>query len=388
MTTGVELIVARTDMEVDRLAYAWSALPVSYTDAELDYYRALIRTRRDVERPHIVLLRRDGEPAGLVVGRIESVPVVARLGYLAVHRPVLRMLRVSHGGMVDAGDAEVATSLVWAMEDAARAGEADVYLVPAVRLGSPVDRALMEVPSRIRCHPAATTSHYRLVMPPSYDEFLGGRDRKSRYNLRRQASRLEDTFADRLSLEVLDGTDSIDRVFHELGSVAEKTYQRSLGAGFLDTADRRSHVGVSVERGAFRAWLLSIDDRPVAFWQGTARGRTFVLNTAGYAPDFASYGVGAYVQQRMFKDLCDDPAFDVIDFGWGEADYKARFANESWQEHDVMVFAPSVRGLRASVARKGVVGADRAARKLAARAGVAATVKRAWRRRLSRSAAQ
>ena len=74
--------------------------------------------------------------------------------------------------------------------------------------------------------------------------------------------------------------------------VAEKTYQRGLGAGFADTEERRELVKIGLDRGWFRAWLLSIDDRPVAFWQGTAPGPVFFVNSTGFDPAYGSHGVG------------------------------------------------------------------------------------------------
>jgi hypothetical protein len=48
-----------------------------------------------------------------------------------------------------------------------------------------------------------------------------------------------------------------------------------------------------------------------------------------------------------------------------------------------MVFAPTFRGMRASLVRKAVAAADRGARRAATRVGVVGSVKRLWRRRLS-----
>jgi CelD/BcsL family acetyltransferase involved in cellulose biosynthesis len=171
----------------------------------------------------------------------------------------------------------------------------------------------------------------------------------------------------------------------DLEAVAAKTYQRGLGAGFADTDERRDLVRIGLEQGRFRAWLLSIDETPAAFWQGTARGDTFFVNSTGFDPAYGSHGVGTYLQQRMFEDLCADVAIRVVDFGWGDADYKRRFGTESWQEHDVVVFAPSPRGAVVNIVRTLVGGLDRAARRVLAATGRTNRLRRLWRSRLRRA---
>lgn len=144
---------------------------------------------------------------------------------------------------------------------------------------------------------------------------------------------------------------------------------------------------VALARGEFRAWVLSLDGVPIAFWQGIARRRTFVLSNAGYDPVYGKLGVGTYVQLRMFNDLIEDPGVDSVDFGWGDAEYKARFGTESWLEHDVLVFAPSFKGVRVRVLRGAIREIDELARGAAARLGMSNRIKRAWRGRLGRGAA-
>ena len=47
---------------------------------------------------------------------------------------------------------------------------------------------------------------------------------------------------------------------------------------------------------------------------------------------------------RVIEDACADPALDVLDFGPGDAAYKQQFSNESREERNVVVFAPTFRG--------------------------------------------
>ena len=379
--------IARSEGDVAGLADVWRAVGVSYLDADLDFFLASARLRASVERPHVVVVECDGQATGLVVGWLECVPFRCRIGYLTVYRPSLRTLRLTHGGVSGADDSLVAATLVGEIVGTLARGEADAAVVPAVRVGSALDEALKSLPIGVRKQPATPYLHHRLILPPTYEELLASRDRKSRYNLKRQCAQLEQKFGDRLTIDVLADVGSFDRVVHDLDSVARKTYQRGLGAGFIDSPERRELVRLALERGLFCAWLLAIDGCPVAFWQGTHRGRTFFLNSAGYDPELARAGVGTYLQLRMLRDLCGDDNVDVVDFGWGDADYKSRFGNDSWPEYDVTIFAPTFRGTEVALLRRGIVSLDRGARRAAGRIGATRSLKRLWRSQLRRKQA-
>jgi hypothetical protein len=378
-----QALVARSAEEVEATRYAFDALPPPYVDADLDYALAVVRTNPATIRPHVVVLERAGAPVGLAVGRIEGSAFGARLGYFSIYRPRLRVLRIFHGGIAGADDYATAHALVRALDGALRSGEADVLVVPAVRVDSALDHALAETSSPVRRQFfVESTTHRRLVLPSTFDEWLAGRDRKSRYNLKRSGALLEKEFEGRYTVDRFEHPEDFDRIVEHLDRIAAKTYQRGLGAGFADTPERRELVRIALDRGWFRAWVLRIDDEPIAFWQGTVRDGTYFSNNTGYDPAFARFGVGTYVQMKMLEDLCADPSVGVLDFGWGDADYKARFGTESWDERDIVVFAPTIKGIRVNAIRTAVVAADRAARAILERAGVTARVKRAWRARL------
>jgi CelD/BcsL family acetyltransferase involved in cellulose biosynthesis len=373
--------VAATAAEATALRSAWDRLPTSHPDAALDYFLASAATRANVDSPYVVLVEHRGEPSALAVAHLERSRFECRLGYHAVYAPTLSVLRVAHGGIAVAAE-ERCPELVATLEDALRRGVADVLVVPAVRVGSALEEALLAIPRWRRPAPPSPWLHRRLLLPPTFDDLLALRDRKSRYNLRRDAARLEQAFPGEVVVELLREPEDFDRIFALIEPIAATTYQRALGAGFADTPERRALVRQALERGWFRAWVLSVGGAPVAFWQGNVVGSTFFSSSTGYDPAYAKHGVGTYVQLRMFQDLCADPEVEVVDFGWGDADYKARFGTEAWEERDLVVFAPSLRGAWENGVRTIVAGIDAGARTILARAGLTTRVKRAWRARL------
>jgi hypothetical protein len=166
-------------------------------------------------------------------------------------------------------------------------------------------------------------------------------------------------------------------------AVSIKTYQHRLGAGFAADPSERRLIELGAERGWLRAYVLSIDGDPAAFWLGLAYRGTFFTGPTGYDPGLARWRLGTYVLMTMLEDLCADDAVDHVDYGIGGAEYKRHFANESQLEEDDLVFAPSLRGVRINLTRTAILGTIGAARAAADRTPVLRVLKRRWRSRLA-----
>jgi CelD/BcsL family acetyltransferase involved in cellulose biosynthesis len=90
---------------------------------------------------------------------------------------------------------------------------------------------------------------------------------------------------------------------------------------------------------------------------------------------------------RLVEDLCADETVDTVDYGFGDAEYKRRFGSRSWQEEDVLVYAPTARAVRINLVRTALLAAVGVARRVLQRGDALGRVKRGWRKRLSRRSA-
>ena len=67
---------------------------------------------------------------------------------------------------------------------------------------------------------------------------------------------------------------------------------------------------------------------------------------------------------KVIEELCARPGIDRLDFGLGDADYKRHFSTESWSERDLLIFAPTVRGVLRNGMRTAILGGAAAARRV------------------------
>jgi hypothetical protein len=382
--TDATVHVARDGGELEALRPLWDTVPWPRVEADLDFF-PLTLDAGSAARPYAVAVERNGGVTAASMGRLEHTTLPAKLGYRTIYAPRLRSLTVPLGCST-AADESGAAALLDELHAVLRRGEADVLSMLGLRLDSPLHRsALAHADLRRRELFARRTQHWRLELPESYDAFLASRSKSTRESVKRYGKKLEKTFGHRLRLDVLDEPGDLGRILEDLDLVAAKTYQAGLGVAFANAEEQRRKVTLGLERGWFRAWVLYVDEQPVAFWPGYVYNRTFTIGIPGYDPAFAEHRVGTYVQMRLIADLCADDAVDAVDYGRGDAEYKRRFGSESWEEQDVVAFAPTFRAMRVNATRNAVVGAGRGAQAALAKVGLADKVKKRWRERLRRS---
>lgn len=164
-------------------------------------------------------------------------------------------------------------------------------------------------------------------------------------------------------------------------SVARMTYQRGLGVGFVDNEENRQRLALFAHRGQMRVLVLEIHDTPKAYWLGTVYGGVFHSEATGYTTEMAEFEVGTLTFLRLVDELVKE-GVTRFDFGLGDAHYKERFADRSWQETRVHVFSRSFKGqlLRGYLEMFGSM--DDCARRVFQRFGVFDRIKQAWRAQL------
>jgi CelD/BcsL family acetyltransferase involved in cellulose biosynthesis len=373
--------VARTLEELEHLRATWRKLPWEREEAAYEYFTTRLETRPDVIGPLAAVCLVDGRPAGGLAGRLELRRLSTSVGYKVVYAPQVRLLRVVDGGIAGADDPAVLDSLLEPVRTALRDGTADAVELPPAELGSTLLEAFLSLGGTFERQPFVTPWTRRtLELPATFEEFVASRSSNTRWRIRRDARRLAETFGDELRVEIVRDPAGLDRLVLDADRVARSTYQRALGAGFSDTLEQRALAAVGLENGWVRGYLLYLRDEPIAYWLCSTYGGTILIRTAGFDTQYAELRVGLHLLMRVIDDAISDPDLHVLDFGPGDAAYKQQFSNESRQERNVVVFAPTLRGRRLNATRTLVLAPARGARRLLDETGLTDKVKTRWRR--------
>jgi CelD/BcsL family acetyltransferase involved in cellulose biosynthesis len=383
-TPKTRVTVARTFDEVEALRDVWEALPGGVVTTDIDSFLTMLQASEHGATPHVTVVERQGIVQALAAGRLEDTELSAQVGYKTVYSPRVRAITISYGGLLGEVSASTAALLYERLQEALADDAADVVRFRNLRVGSPMHVVATTAPRfSSRQHVSTKTTHWARELPPSYDDFLASLSSRTREGVRRYSRKLEREYGERLTLRRFRKPEQLEQFLAVARTVAEKTYQHSLGAAITEGVALQTLIELAAARDWFRGWVLSIDDKPAAFWHGIAWRNVFSIGVPGYDPAYAHLRIGTYVLMKAIEDLCGDEAVDTLDFGFGDAEYKRRFGTHRWEEEDVLVYAPTFRGLRVNLTRTVVLKSAALARRAGERTPALQNLKRRWRSRLA-----
>lgn len=385
---SVAVRVARTVDEVEALRDAWWALDGDSLPADIDYFLTVARHHPEMDRPHVVVVERDGAPVSIAAAYVQRGWIAHRIGPWAPYRPVVRALTLAYNGIVGDTSDEVIEAITKSLYGSVAAGEADaVHLRFTDPEGPLTDSLTRVVPALRRQHLVPLRPHWGVSIPECPNALLSGMSASTRQSLRRTSRRFERTWGDSMRVEIHHTPDTLDQLSAQVDAIAERSYQYEGAPVLASSPLDRALIELGLERGWFRAYVLSVEDRPIAYWTGFAYGGTFGWRGAtGYDPAFRSHSPGTYLLMRLLEDLCRDDGVSLFDLGGGDVEYKQRIANVYWQEVDVRAFGPGVRNASRALAGTSVNALHAAARRCASLIGARRAPTLARRRRLKADA--
>jgi hypothetical protein len=382
--SGISVRVVRNLEGIEEIRDVWSSWN-RRPNSDIDFYLTVLQHGSQIMRPHVFVLYRGGSPDALLIGRIQDTRLELKIGYRTALRPRVRMLTFINAGFLGNQCSANSKILTEAVRGTLQSGEADVVFFNLLRSDSPLFSCLLLYPGWLsRDHFPSFQPHRGLVLPASKEDFFRGLSPKARKNQKWQAKRLLNDYSGNVRIECFQTTDQLDQAFRDIEHVARKTYQRGLGAGFMDDAFMRQRLLLEAQKGWLRAYVLYVTDRPCAFWVGTLYHETFHSDFMGYDPAYAKHSPGMFLILKVIEEFCSpNPRVHVreIDFGFGDAQYKEVLGNHNWEEASIYVFAPNLKGICLNALRTSVVLTDQALRKALDRTELLQRVKKIWRGR-------
>jgi Acetyltransferase (GNAT) domain len=378
-----EVVIARGVDEIEAMRTKWQKFDLPSVHHDIDFYLAKVRSRPAIVRPHTILLERDGQPEAIAIGRLEESALECRLGYDTVYRPRVRVLVMRPGILLRTEAQSTARAIVAEIIGCLARGEADAASFYGLDVGSHLFRAARELPARVCRAPFIVREEHRtLELSASVDEFLASRSRHARGEVRGLDRRLTRKYGERLSVKIFRAPEEIDRLFADVDRVSARTYQRALRVAFADTEEQRETIALALDRGWFRAYVLYLDDEPIAYRSGFVYRGRFTGSKTGYDPAYRNDRVGMYLLVRLIENLSADNGVAVLDFGYGDAEEKRRFSSSSSDEAHPLIFAPTFNGVRVNLARTAIAAADKFGRRTLEQTGLVRPVKRWWQKRV------
>jgi hypothetical protein len=374
-----EIIVRRasTPDELEEIRSFWVGLNC-HPESDIDFMSMLGSVRQEILGPYHLVAYDNDEPVAMLVGRMEKAHANFKVAYLRIISIPLKQLVFVRDGFLGERSERVIRAMCEKIEIELTAGVADRALLkslPCSISSNPIESIVCSVS---RNFSSQIAPHWKTRLPVSFEAFLAKRPRKSRYHLRRIKRIFESEFAGKLSYEIFEHPVQVDAFCRAAETIARSTYQRGLGAGFIDNSENRCRLALMADKRQLRAYVVSIDDKPIAFWSGELVREVMYLTWTGFDVAYAKYEVGTILFLRMVDDLIEWQVKE-IDYGLGSAEYKARFGDLFLQDRDLIIHPSTIRGygLNTMCALEDIV--KRAGERLFSGLKIKNWIKRAWR---------
>jgi hypothetical protein len=373
---------------VEEIRPVWTSWH-QHPNSDIDFYQTVIRSMPGVLRPHILVLYQGGVPQAMLIGRLEHTRMNLRIGYLNLFKARARSITFIYQGFLGETSPRNAELLLAEIIHSLNTKEADAAFLSNVSLDSPLYGLGRKLPGFLeRDHALTANMHRSMPLPGSAEEVYRGLSGKVRKNLKWQAKKLVNDFSGTARIRTFRETAELEEMIRDIEQVAKKTYQRGLAVGFIDSAETRERLRLEAEKGWLRSFVLYVADKPCAFWKGTLYQETFYSDSMGYDPDYAKYSPGMYLIMKVIEDFCEAKHEERprrIDFGFGDAQYKAVLADREWHESSVYMFAPTLRGVGLNLFRTQTELVNQLANGILSKGSLLLRAKRIWRDRLRRN---
>lgn len=335
--------IAKSIQDIERLRVEWQSFHPSPT-ASIDYLLTLIETNQGNPQPFVILLKRNETPETMLVGVISDTPYRYRAGDRVLFGLTVRTLAIVVKGIIGNTSPENCKFLISEVRQALNRREADMAYFQETPTESHIFKLATSIPFLWRDHHPEIENHHKMTLAPSLDDFYASKNSKIRYNLRSSVKKLNKKFSGNVTIRAFRAANEIDLFCKETEEISKKSWQHTIGKGFVNDFSTRKLLTSLAEQGHFRGYILYIEDQPCAFNYGYIDQNAFVGEYTGYDLNYRNYGVGTVLLLKVIEDLCNDSGFEFFDFGWMEAGYKDNFCDLSWPEAHFFIFQPSLKG--------------------------------------------
>jgi hypothetical protein len=317
----------------------------NHPNSDFAHFRLVCQLRKEVECPHVTVVDFGEKPSALLAARIEYTHFLPAVGYFKLIRIPARVLSVIYGGLL--GEINDQNGKLMAQHLLSSFGLENIDAITFSQLSelSPLYSILLqEWPNYLIEKGKTSSAHWEMDLPKESAFHLKKLNAKFRSNMRGKKKKLEAEYPGKVRWRWMRAFDNIPGLCSRLEEVAAHTYHRALGAGFIDDEEHRQRFSLFARRNQLRVLLLEIEGKVRAFWIGQVYNNIFHSEATGYDDKLSRYRPGTLVLMHMIDELAQE-GVQKIDFGLGDAFYKQRFGDRSWQERTLTVFPRTAKGL-------------------------------------------
>jgi hypothetical protein len=374
------LRVARTTEEVEELLPTWANW-CDHPSLDGEVWLAQIRHEAGKLEPYVVVLYRDGRPECLLAGTLAVDHMHLSFGGVRLLLPKARLIRIQTNAFLGNRTEENSRLIVGELLKALERKDADSVEFSSLRTDSPLYGWARILPGLLsRDYFPPQMSHFSLLPPSNFQEFLCGLSKKKRRNYARCSEKLMRAFPGQIRLRSFQRKPDLDALLRDCDQIAGKTYQRRLKTGFVNDEATQSLMRTYHAKSMLWGYVLDIAGQPSAFIIGVTHCETAYPLFMGYDPKFHNFSLGFLLLMQYVREVCSTSTVKRVDFGHGNHRYKREICNEEWHAAAVSIFAPYPKWIAVNMLRTALALTRHAAMRVMRSPRLHDTSVRTWRR--------
>jgi CelD/BcsL family acetyltransferase involved in cellulose biosynthesis len=384
-----ELTTVKSIGEIEQIRPIWEEMqanePSPQINADIDRYLSVLKASNDDLQPYILLVKENGQPIAMLIGRIQKTHVKCEIGRKTLFEPVLKEVCVVYGGLIGKDTDEICSLLVREVMRVLASGQADMVSFNHVRTDCPLYKFARKIPGLFyRSHFPKIERHWTMSVPENIDVFYQARSKKHRSHLRQYGWKLERTYNKQVRVVTYFKEDEVEQAIGTAAEISRKTYQRAFGAGIVDDPKTLALFSDAARRGWLQTDIMFVGDDAVAFQIGLKYRRVYNLHLIGFDPVYRRFNVGTLLFVEVLERLSGDAGIETIDFGFSDADYKRSYGNQQCDEACLYIVAGRVFPVFVNLVKSLTLGISLLAQYLVTKLGILNLVQRYRRRHVLR----
>lgn len=354
MTKDYETTILRSGVDLEGVAEEWRAFLAERAEPHVlaqhpDLVQLYLNQEGKNRTPRIVIVRRESAIQCVAPCYVERERFRLRLSVLRLPSPRARLLKLFGDSIVLArgADARGCLDAVWGALKTEKTGF-DLAEIQNLAVPSPLwdyfhTPANGKRPAFLLFRVSPKMEKVRqLVLPESHQAWRRSLSGKTRQRLNYRIRRFKKEMGGEVELVRVADPDQVKEFLDQVDRIFKVTWQaKTLGHWARNTPAEVAHFQQIAANGWLRSYLLLARKRAVAFLIGYQYAGRYEHSDPGYDPGLSRIGPGSVLNYLAIEDLFEHDPPRVLDFGFGENEYKRVLGNAEHEACSVYLVPPN-----------------------------------------------
>lgn len=292
--------------------------------------------------PHIIVFSQYDKVVGFVFGKEIKKKLQVNIGYLKFNTPQIKTLEIEKNGILTNGDEDVILAIqnyfkyvldlkVYGLIEFNHFSENGIFW-----------EFLNERKIKAKQIKQNGAEYIAKIRNSKTGEVFTYHNAKTLRRFKKNDKTLNDYFKNKVNIKVYDSLDNLDEFLINSERITKKSYHYKMGIGILNNKFWKNTLSTFIKIKYFKGFILYGDSKPIANNSGLVYKNYYYAFTMSFDLDYRKIMPGFFLLRRVFENLISSN-LDYFHFGYGEAEYKKKYANINYNEATFRIFGNTLK---------------------------------------------